>query len=223
MAHACRAPLSQTAAAQAESEKAAPVDTSSGSAWLSSLVRADQVAALRPSAKGKRPSVLNFHFAIAAGPSAADAGGEAAAAPVALAAAATAEPAAVPAPVARDYKDLVDAVLRRVIAPTPFLAAAVYTPVTQFARAAVAALGPAADPRSGGRAALDTFLDSFVAETLLPRVLQDAKAASAAILAHKLAFTASAVVVEHKDVATGAEVSGPHAVVARSDGLVLQV
>jgi hypothetical protein len=217
----CRAPLSQTAAAQAESEKAAPVDTSSGTAWLASLVQADHAAALRPSAKGKRPSHLSFRFAVAGGPSAADAGGQVvgAATAAAPAAAAPAKTAGAPPLVTRDYKDLVDAVLGRLIAPTPFLAAAVYTPVTQFARIAVAALGASADPRAGGRAALDTFLDSFVAETLLPRVLQDAKLASAAILAHKQAFTASAVVLEHKE----AEVAAPNAVAPRSEGLVLQV
>ena len=116
------------------------------------------------------------------------------------------------------------------------LAAAVYTPAMHFARivTALLALSDLADEENAKlpeRGALETFLDNFVAEVLLPRILQDSKAAANAILAHKQAFTASTAVVEHAGdgIGRGAAGSGINGAAANGaaasgeEGLVLQV
>jgi hypothetical protein len=93
-----------------------------------------------------------------------------------------------------EYRDLAEAALRGAASPSPFLVTCVYTPTAHFVSEAATLLGPGG--ATGARAVLQHFLDDFVAETMLPRVMADAKAASQAILSQKNSFTPSAVTTQ---------------------------
>jgi hypothetical protein len=190
----------QTNAAQAGAAvPPAPTDSPGSSTWLGSLISTD------PSGhKNARAPRLNFRFetsttAISTPLGSVADGSAATAAAAAAAAAVPAEGDSGAMPIAaeaaqkqaHDYKDFVDSMLRRTAPPSPFLATLVYTPTAQFARQCCSIL-PAAPVARGTRDVLQKFIDNFVGESLLPRVLLDSKTAAAGILQHKQAFATSA-------------------------------
>eukprot|EP00892_Ulva_mutabilis_P005888 jgi/Ulvmu1/3671/UM017_0085.1 len=174
-----RAPFTQTSAAQADTEAAAPAGadgSQAGSQWLSNLLRSEVYSSLSSlSTKPKtRQGTISFRFASTAA-------GGGAAAPLA------AEPSA---PAVLEYRDLADAALRRLGAPSPFLVWCLYTPTVHFVREAGSLLGPRT-ASTGSRSVLQHFLDDFTAETMLPRLMAEAKAAAQAIISQKNAFAPS--------------------------------
>lgn len=172
----CRAPFTQTSAAQADTEAAASAEGGqAGSQWLSNLLRSEVYSSLLSSRPKARQGSISFRFASTT------AGGGAAAAPL--------ESDAV-APVVLEYRDLADAALRRLTAPTPFLVWCLYTPTVHFVREAGSLLGPRT-AATGSRSVLQHFLDDFTAETMLPRLMAEAKAAAQAIISQKNAFAPS--------------------------------
>lgn len=182
----CRAPLTQTSAAQADTEGAAQTagdGGQSGSQWLSNLLRSEVYSSLSSlSTKPKtRQGTISFRFASAT------AGGGTATTPLAT------EPSA---PTMLEYRDLADAALRRLTAPSPFLVWCLYTPTVHFVREAGSLLGPRT-AATGSRSVLQHFLDDFTAETMLPRLMSEAKASAQAIISQKNAFApATSVAME---------------------------
>ena len=153
----CRAPYTQApVASQQDSGADSRADIQSGSQWLNNLLRSPDLSSLTGLSKSNRSrnSTVTFRFASASATTE-DAGAGAAAALAAI-------PDARGGSTLREYRDLADAALWRLSAPSPFLVACVYTPASHFVQEAASVLS--------GHDGLSSTAGVCVCSSAVPRV-----------------------------------------------------